>query len=102
MDRFGVPNKVNRHVIKALKTIYRKKGSNQEETATFSEIFSEVKQSMRNLRPVINLSGCVRKSLRNMEKSNMGIFRKKGPKIAYNIAPNTSKPSVSFTNENSF
>lgn len=69
MDRFGVPNKVNRHVVKALKTLYKRKGFRKEESVRFSELLSEVKVSMRNLIPVRNLGSCVRRSLKNLEKA---------------------------------
>lgn len=88
MDRFGVPNKVNRHVNKALKAIYQRKGSSDEESATFSEIFSEVKKTMRNLRPVRNLKGYVKKSLKNM-----GVVRRNGAKPIYTLGRKSSKPS---------
>lgn len=103
MDRFGVPNKVNRHVTKAIKAIRRKKGSSHEESVTFSEIFSEVQQSMRNLRPTKNLSGCVRKSLKNMENSSVVIVHRKGTKLGYTLAQKSSKLSrTMFPNVVSF
>lgn len=85
MDRFGVPNKVNRHVAKALKTLYRKKGSQH---VVFSEILTEVKQSMRNLKPVKHLGKFVRRSIKNLENNGSSIaeskskpFRKLFPNI---------------------
>lgn len=90
MDRFGVPKTVNRHVLRALETIYCRKGSRHEEHATFTEILSEVKHTMRNVRPVRNLSGCVRRSLRNLEKE-VGFIRSKTPKT-YTLGPSSSKP----------
>lgn len=100
MDEFGVPKKVNRHVIKALKKIYSFKNHENGDKAVkfcFSEVYSEVKRSMKHLRPVTNLKNFVLRSLNNNNFDNSGFsVRTRKKPMQENILHFNPKASTTF------
>lgn len=99
MDQFGVPKKVNRHVLKALKKIYSSKSHKGQENDVkfgFSEVYSEVERSMKNLKPVKDLKSLVLRSLKNNNFDNSG-FSVQSRKKSIQEHTLHSSPKVSRT-----
>lgn len=69
MDPHGVPQKINRHVFKAVNFFM-----NHHNGSSFPEIYQFVKLCNKNLMPVANLKDTVRKSLNNFQR--VGLVQK--------------------------
>lgn len=90
MDNFGIPKKVNRHVLKALRTFNDSKG------VSIPKIVHQVEYQMRDLVPVRNLNEVVQKSLRNLTKIGLvDCFGNKRFAIGCNSSSGLQQPAAS-------
>lgn len=92
MDKFGIPKKINRHVLKAICTLH----GDGNDHPSINDICDAVEITMRNNVPVRNLQAVVVQSLQNM--TDCGVIEEYGSN--YFLRNLDASPSVSGKSSN--